>query len=208
MSVCVVKPVSQPLCPRLLLLIVCAGEELEPWKGLTVGSTRTKDSQFDLQGWTGLGWGILVCFRPASPAASPLLPSPPHPPPPWYCYCYCSWDLLLSCSSSRAPIAQPSPAEPSSPVRPSPGPGFLSPCHALSRRRHTTGLISALLNLVLLQALTTHRVLGTPRTQPSSQAANSAAETQPLIPYPSLFSPLHASSTQCVARGVRSCLPR
>lgn len=59
-------------------LIVCAGEELEPWKGLTDGSTRTKNSQFDLQGWTGLGWGILVCFRPASPAV-PLLSSPPLP---------------------------------------------------------------------------------------------------------------------------------
>lgn len=146
------KSVSQPLRTSVPTptLIVCAGEELEPWKGLTVGSTRTKNSQFDLQGWTGLGWGILVCFRPASPAV-PLLSSPPHPPPPWYCYCYCSWDrspaLLLLSSSSYSP-AQPSRAQ--QPCTAQPWPWLSSSCHALSRRRHTTGLISALLNLVLL----------------------------------------------------------
>lgn len=62
------------LCVCAATATRCAGEELEPWKGLTVGSTRTKKSQFDLQGWTGLGWGILVVS--ALPAASPLLSSP------------------------------------------------------------------------------------------------------------------------------------
>lgn len=78
------------MCP--CLLCVCSSKqaskqsgaresELEPWKGLTVGSTPTKNSQFDLQGWTGLGWGILVCFRPASCLSCPLLCSPPVTPP-------------------------------------------------------------------------------------------------------------------------------
>lgn len=191
------QPASQSvLCPRLL--IVCAGEELEPWKGLTVGSTRTKNSQFDLQGWTGLGWGILVCFRPAQPSclSSPLLPSPSSSS--WYCWLLLGSSTLLLLSSSY------SPAQPSSPVRPSPGPGFPSPALPCPVPPETYDRANK--RAPQPRPLGSHQSPGTwyPPTQPSSQAANSAAETQPLILHPSFPSPLHARSTQCVARGVRS----